>query len=101
VGESRRNTYRGDSLKTVDMRLSRVFHFKERYQLQLIAEAFNLFNRPNVDEVFSVYGSPVFDSPVPQHYKDGITNVNPGFPFGTPRTTFNPRQIQFAAKITF
>jgi hypothetical protein len=101
VGLSRRNTYRGDSLRTVDMRLSRTFHFAEHGQLQLIAESFNLFNRANVDEVFSVYGAPDFVGPVPQHFKDGITNVNPGFPFGTPRTTFNPRQIQFAAKFTF
>jgi outer membrane receptor protein involved in Fe transport len=101
VGLSRRNTYRGDSLRTVDMRLSRTFHFAEHGQLQLLAESFNLFNRANVDEVFSVYGAPDFVGPVPQHYKDGITNVNPGFPFGTPRTTFNPRQIQFAAKFTF
>ena len=102
VGTSRRNTYRGDNLRTVDLRLSRTFHFNnDKRQLQLIAESFNLFNRPNVDEVFSVYGAPVFTGPVPQHYGDGITNVNPGFPFGTPRTTFNPRQIQFAAKFTF
>jgi hypothetical protein len=102
VGPSRRNTYRGDSLKTVDLRLSRTFHFhSDKRQLQLIAESFNLFNRANVDEVFSVYGAPTFTGPVPQHYGDGITNVNPGFPFGTPRTTFNPRQIQFAAKFTF
>ena len=102
VGDSRRNTYRGDNLRTLDLRLSRTFHFNnDKRQLQLIAESFNLFNRPNVDEVFSVYGAPVFTGPVPQQYGDGITNVNPGFPFGTPRTTFNPRQIQFAAKFTF
>jgi len=101
VGLSRRNTYRGDSLKTVDLRLSRIFHLGERYQLQLLAESFNLFNRANVDEVFSVYGAPDFVGRVPQHYGDGITNVNPGFPFGTPRTTFNPRQIQLAVKFTF
>ena len=101
VGLSRRNTYRGDNLRTVDMRLSRTLHFGEHRQLQLMAESFNLFNRANVDEVFSVYGAPDFVGSVPQHYKGGITNVNPGFPFGTPRTTFNPRQIQFAAKFTF
>ena len=101
VGLSPRNSYRGDKLETVDLRLSRSFHLGESRQLQLIAESFNLFNRANVDEVFSVYGAPDFVGPVPQHYQDGITNVNPGFPFGLPRTTFNPRQIQFAAKFTF
>lgn len=72
----------------------------ERNQLQTLAEAFSLFNRANVDEVFSVYGAPNVVGPVPQHYGDGIINVNPGFPFGTPRTTFNPRRIQLAVKFT-
>lgn len=100
VGTSARNTYRGDNLRTVDMRLSRFIHIKERYQLQLIAEAFNLFNRANVDEVFTVYGAPDFIGAVPQHFKDGV--VDPANPtFGTPRTAFNPRQLQLALKFTF
>ena len=43
-------------------------------QLELSVDAFNLFNRPNVDEVTSVYGSPVFcGGVVPAHYKDATT----------------------------
>lgn len=100
VGLSPRNTYFGDKLVSVDLRLSRFFQLREHLRLQLIAEAFNLFNRPNVDEVFSVYGAPDFIGSVPQHYKDGVTDpANPGF--GSPRTVFNPRRFQFAAKITF
>ncbi len=101
VGTSGRNTYRGDSLQTVDMRLSRFIHIRERYQLQLIAEAFNLFNRANVDEVFTVYGAPDFiGGAIPHHFQDGV--VDPANPaFGTPRTVFNPRQLQLAVKFTF
>ena len=101
VGESKRDSYLGDHLRTVDMRLSRTFHLKsEHRQLQLIAESFNLFNRANVDEVFTVYGAPDFIGAVPQHYKDGVTDpANPTF--GGPRTTFNPLQFQFAAKLSF
>lgn len=99
VGTSARNTYRGDSLQTVDVRLSRAFHLKERAQLRLSMDAFNLFNRANVDEVFSVYGAPDFIGAPPQHFGDGITG--PSGAVGAPRTVFNPRQLQFAAKFTF
>ena len=99
VGSSPRNSYRGDNLQTVDMRLSRAIHLDERRRLNLSIDAFNLFNHPNVDEVFSVYGAPDFIGPVPQHFNDHVAAANPSF--GAPRTVFNPRQLQFAAKFTF
>src|SRR5215831_8481063 len=99
VGTSPRNSYRGDSLQTVDMRLSRAIHFDERRRLNLSIDAFNLFNRANVDEVFSVYGAPDFIGPPPVHFGDGI--AGPSGQVGAPRTVFNPRQLQFAAKFTF
>ena len=99
VGNSPRNSYRGDTLQTVDVRLSRAIHIDERRQLNLSLDAFNLFNRANVDEVFSVYGAPDFVGPVPTHFGDGITG--PSGQVGAPRTVFNPRQLQFAAKFTF
>ena len=100
VGASARNTFLGDKLVSVDVRVSRYFQIKEHVRLQLMAEAFNLFNRSNVDEVFSVYFAPDFIGSVPRHYKDGVADpANPGF--GSPRTAFNPRQFQFAAKLIF
>ena len=99
VGEESRNTYRGSTLQTVDMRLSRAFNFNEKRQLNLSLDAFNLFNRANVDEVFSVYGAPIFVGPKPAHFADGVTGPNPFF--GTPRTAFNPRTLQIGAKYTF
>lgn len=99
VGSSSRNTYRGDSLQTVDVRLSRAIPLGERARLHLSLDAFNLFNRVNVDEVFSVYGAPDFIGPAPQHFGDGITG--PSGQVGTPRTVFNPRQLQLGAKISF
>jgi outer membrane receptor protein involved in Fe transport len=100
VGEAARNTYFGDGLRTVDVRVSRLVHLGEKYRLQLSVDSFNLFNRANVDEVSSVYGAPVFLGPVPRHYKDGVTSpANPAF--GSPRTVFNPRQLQISAKFTF
>jgi len=100
VGLSARNTYFGDKFVSVDVRLSRLFQIREKLKLRLLAEGFNLFNRSNVDEVFSVYGAPVFIGVAPRHYKDGVTSpANPAF--GSPRTVFNPRQFQFAAKLIF
>ncbi len=99
VGASARNSYRGDNLRSVDLRLSRTIHVSERTSLALSVDSFNAFNRPNVDEVFSVYGAPEFVGTAPQHYKDGA--VAPISSFGSPRTVFNPRQFQFSVKLSF
>jgi hypothetical protein len=115
VGLSARNTYIGDSLEVVDLRVSRFFKFKEHMRLDLSVDAFNAFNRANIDEVTSVYGAPDFCGAVPRHYKDAASIAietgqvacpagGPPFPnggFGGPRTTFNPRQMQFGAKFSF
>jgi hypothetical protein len=71
-----RNTYIGDPLQTWNLRLSRSFQFKEKYSLLAAFDAFNVLNRANVDEVTSVYGSPVFcgaNPVIPQHYNDAAT----------------------------
>jgi hypothetical protein len=101
VGTSRRNTYLGDSLRAWDMRLSRTFFIPDqRAKLQLAVDGFNVLNRANIDEVYSVYGAPDFIGSVPRHYKDGISSAADAY-FGTPRTAFNPRQLQFSAKFSF
>lgn len=120
VGVSRRNAYRGDHLYADDIRLSRFFKFTERTKLELAVDAFNVFNRQNVDEVTSVYGGGTIDfcGTPPQRFGDpaslaiqgktvacnGATNGGAPEPnplFGTPRTMFNPRQLQFSAKFSF
>ena len=121
MGTIGRNTYIGDGLYATDVHLSRYFQIREKVKLKVSVDAFNLFNRPNVDEINPVYGVPGFCGPVPMRYKDGaskavqagqacpfgifpaplppIPQVNPLF--GTARTVFNPRQLQFAAKFSF
>jgi hypothetical protein len=119
VGLSPRNSYRGDGLYDMDIRVARTIHFNERMGVLLAFDAFNLFNRANVNEVTSVYGGGTIDfcGPVPTHYKDAASLAvqagtvscpagNGGAPapnplFGTPRTMFNARQLQFSAKFTF
>jgi hypothetical protein len=119
VGWSPRNSYRGDDLYATDLRLARFIHLNERMALNLAMDAFNVFNRQNVNEVTSVYGGGTIDfcGAPPQHYKDAAslaiengTTTCPGGNggalapnplFGTPRTMFNPRQLQVSAKFTF
>ncbi len=80
-------------------------------------DMFNTFNRANVNEVTSVYGTYNFcNGEIPNHYKDATSIAishaaiagcpaagppvpNPGF--GGPRTMFNPRQFQFSLKYSF
>jgi hypothetical protein len=100
VGLSARNTYEGDDLQSVDLRLTRYFQLTERVKLHLSVDAFDVLNRPNVNEITTVYGAPDFIGPAPQHYGDGIGS--PASPlFGQPRTMFNPRQLQFGLKLSF
>jgi hypothetical protein len=100
VGLAARNTYIGDATRSWDLRFSRRIQATEQVRLDLMFDAFNLLNRPNVEEVSTVYASPdFFGEPVPQHYKDGIAAPNPGF--GLPRVMQNPRQLQFALKLSF
>jgi TonB dependent receptor len=120
VGLSSRNSYRGDSLYAVDLRVARGIHFTEHTKLDLALDAFNVFNRQNVNEVTSVYGGGTIDfcGATPSHFGDAASlaiqrgrvqcnaATNGGAPapnplFGTPRTMFNPRQLQVSAKFTF
>ena len=75
------------------MRLSRFFQIKEKLRLDLSVDAFNMLNRPNVDEVTSVYGAAVFcgSGPIPSRYKDAGTKATQtdaiAFDTGTGRPT--------------
>src|SRR5581483_7395072 len=107
VGIEPRNTFKGDNFETVDARISRTFAITERAHLQAIAEGFNLLNRENVRYFNTVYGAVDFCPFNPTAI--GCNNsTNPGNllgspnpSFGTPRSVFNPRQLQLALRFTF
>ena len=118
VGNLARNTYRGDSYKTWDVRLQRAIPLpREGMRLDVAVDAFNVLNRQNVDEVVGVYGTYNFcGGQIPQQYKDeaslaiqagqvgGCPVAGPPTPnplFGTPRTMFSPRQLQLSVKFLF
>jgi hypothetical protein len=64
------------------------------------AEALNLLNRVNVQDVDQVYGNGEFLGPVPKAYGDGITSpANPTF--GSPTFAAPARQFQFSLKLQF
>jgi len=118
VGNLARNTYKGDSFKTWDIRLGRSIHLpREGTRLELAFDAFNLLNRSNVDEVVGVYGTyNLCGGQEPRQYKDSVSQAiqsgqvgscpvagppTPNPLFGKPRTMFNPRQLQLSAKFVF
>ena len=118
VGNLARNTYKGDSYQTWDIRIARTMHLtQDGMKLELGFDAFNVLNRQNVDEVAGVYGTYNFcGGQQPREYKDSVSQAiqagtvagcpagGPPVPnplFGTPRTMFSPRQLQLSAKFLF
>jgi Carboxypeptidase regulatory-like domain/TonB dependent receptor len=100
VGNIGRNTYRGAASCTTDVRAQREFKFTERLKGEASAEAFNLFNRQNVEDIDTAYGASVFAGGVPREFGDGISSpANPTF--GTPKFVAPARKIQLALRVVF
>ena len=100
VGSIGRNSYRGASYSDTDLRLQRLFNLTERLKLNASAEALNVLNRVNVQDVDQVYGTGEFEGPIPRNYGDGVTSpANPTF--GTPTFAGAARQIQLSLKLKF
>lgn len=104
VGVSARNSYKGDPYYNTDLRLQRVIPLTERFKAEASVELFNVFNRPNVEDVDHVYGLPDFVGPVPREFGDHIapsptSGGNPGF--GSPKFVAPARQIQLSFRINF
>ena len=93
VPGSARNTYRLPNIFTVDPRVTRRIAFNERVGLNLIVEAFNVFNRRNITSVRTTLYNVTGGVLVPQ--TTGSTA------FGLPTNDIGPRILQLAAKITF
>jgi hypothetical protein len=98
----------GDRFSSLDLRVSKVFTFGERWTIEPIAEVFNLFNVTNVLGVSNVNYSGFSNVLV----RDSNDPSSPDFlrssSFGQPVTTAGgvfgsggPRAFQFAARVTF
>ena len=100
------NSFRGPTVKDVDVSLSRVFRFGERYQLGLRAEAFDLFNHPNfqqnvVDNVQYTINGP---NPNPSNSTDQLWTATPNPDYGRPGAIvpkFGSRSFQFSTRFSF
>ncbi len=79
-GSAGRNAFRGPGLEQWDLAADKNFHILERTSLQFRSEFFNVLNHTN-------FGLP--------------TAISTNAAFGTIRTTYPARQIQFALKLLF
>jgi hypothetical protein len=77
----------GDNLHSLDLRLSRVFVFQERWRLSLIGEVFNLYNKANLTGYSGDLTSAAFGQPTSR-----ATQV-----FGSG----GPRAFQLAMRVSF
>ncbi len=80
-GNLGRNTFRGPNFQEVDLSLFKNIKTSERTKLQFRAEAFNLFNRTNLQMPSGYFRSNSL--------------------FGLSTATYFPREIQFALKLEF
>jgi hypothetical protein len=110
VGSEPRNTFRGDSMQTVDIRLERTFPIHEKVKMQFMAEAFNLLNTVNIRYFNTNYaaadfctGSSATDANIPGcAYAPQLFRENsPNQAYGSPSAVFNPRQLQLALRFTW
>jgi hypothetical protein len=77
----------------VDVALSRIFKFTERFSVQVRAEAFNIINHTNFVGGISPAGTV-------QSYTTMNTNLSSSA-FGQVQSAFDPRILQFALKLYF
>jgi hypothetical protein len=85
-GNSAYNMLRGPRFQDWDMNLQKNILFKERYNIQLRADSFNIFNHPN-------FGTP--NASISNTSTVGtITSIS-----GTP--SYEARTVEFAAKFSF
>ncbi len=102
----RRNAFTGPDYATTDLRVTRMFRFHEKYQLNLVAESFNLFNRDNQRVALTSNGMIASASTFVQNSVTANVAPYPGYSqlpsnFMKPNAAYSPRQIQLAAKFIF
>jgi outer membrane receptor protein involved in Fe transport len=99
-----RNFYNLPNFSNIDFRMGRSFSFKEKYRLNFVVDAFNLFNSTIVSGVNTSgysYSGPGIGACA------GHTNgcLVPSATFGSRSTTsgalYGPRQLQFGARFSF
>lgn len=106
-----RNTFRMPRTQIVDMRISKKISFKERYNLELLADGFNLFNHVNATSVANT-GYIITSTGSITNSKGTIACstaapcLNYNTPFGTINNAnsnfaYTPRQVQLGVRFLF
>jgi hypothetical protein len=90
-----RNTGIGPNFWTVDLRLTKKFSASDQAKIELIGEAFNIFNRLNFQSVNSTVGV----IPGPFNVR-GRKDRSPSQPLGL-TSAYEARRIQLGARVTF
>jgi len=98
----------GDNFSSLDLRVSKIFRFGERWTIEPMAEVFNLFNVTNVLGVSNVNYSGFSNVLVRDSNDPSSSGFMRSSSFGQAVTTAGgvfgsggPRAFQFAAKVTF
>jgi hypothetical protein len=101
IADVGRNTYRYPSVSNVDLRAAKLFKIKERSELEVMGEAFNLLNHQNVTNIgtagYLIDGAASPNSMPRLTYQTTfgtVTNSNS-------TTLYRERQIQLALRLTF
>ncbi len=108
-GDGGRNQVYGPKARELDLSISKNFPIHEQWQLQFRAEAFNLTNTANFANPsggissWTVQGNPYPNDPTMFVQPSGTVNTA-GSSFGKISSTLlgsNPRNLQFALKLSF
>jgi hypothetical protein len=89
-----RNSERLPRQMTIDLRISKKFQLGKSLNVEPIFDAFNLLNRTNYAEVNNIFGAGAFPASPARDAQGRVT-------YGLFTQAQPPRQIQFAAKLTF
>jgi hypothetical protein len=101
-----RNSFRLPAIKNMDLRVSKRINFSERYNLELLGEAFNLFNRTQVfgetNALYTSANSCTVNGATFTAAANGLC-FNPAFGAvnSTDSNKYSQRQIQFAVRFHF
>ncbi len=90
-----RNTGKGPGFWTMDFRLTRRLSIGDRARMEMIGEAFNVFNRLNYRSVNNTVGLMA-----PPFAVTGRKDAGPSQPLGF-TSAFDPRQVQIGVRLNF
>jgi hypothetical protein len=86
LGTTGRNQFTGPGYVDYDMAVQKMFKIHENLALSFRAESYNLFNHPN------------YYNPISAYSLDGVSTYSQ---FGEIKSAHNPRQFQFAVRLSW